>query len=119
MRPEGVVAAHARVRRAAEIQRGAELVRVAARGGVDDGMRPVDELELLVAPVRPLGALVRAVADRGRLRVQRLGGIGRGEVELDHLPVAFVRVVEVVEDVEEPVLKRELARMGGIGGHMA
>ena len=115
VRPEGVVAAHSRVRRAAEVEGGAELVRVAPRGGVDDRVRPVDELELLVAPVRPLGALVRAVADRGRLRVQRLGGIGRVEVELDHLPVAFVRVVEVVEDVEEPVLEGELARMRGVG----
>ena len=30
------------------------------------------------------------------------------EDELDHLPVALVRVVEVVERVEEPVLEREL-----------
>ena len=119
VRPEGVVAADPRVRRAAEVEGGAELVRVAAGGRVDDRVRPVDELELLVAPVGLLGALVRAVADRGRLLVQRLGGIGRVEVELDHLPVAFVRVVEVVEDVEEPVLERELARMGGVGRRRA
>ena len=118
VRPEGVVAAHPRVRRAAEVEGGAELVRVAARRGVYDRVRPVDELELLVTPVGLLGALVRAVADRRRLRLQRFGGIGRVEVELDHLPVAFVRVVEVVEDVEEPVLEGDLARMAGFGGHV-
>ena len=115
VRPEGVVAAHARLRRAAEVERGVVLVRVASGGGVDDGVRSVDELELVVAPVGALRALVGAVADLRRLRAQRLGGVVRVEVELDHLPVAFVLVVEVVEDVEEPVLERELARVRGVG----
>ena len=43
-------------------------------------------------------------------------GVRRVEDELDHLPVALVRVVEVVERVEEPVLERELARVAGIAG---
>ena len=83
--------------------------------GIDDGMRPVDDLELLVPPGRALGALVRAVADLDRLLRQRLGRVGGVEDELGHLPVALVGVVEVVEGVEEPVLERELARVAGIG----
>ena len=77
-----------------------------------DRMRAADELELVVAPVRPLGALVLAVADDRRPPLERLLGVGRVEDELDHLPVALVRVVPVVEDVVEPVLERELARAG-------
>ena len=42
---------------------------------------------------------------------RRVGGV---EDELRHLPVALVRVVEVVEGVEEPVLQRELAGVAGI-----
>ena len=57
-----------------------------------------------------------AVADGDRLAAERLARVGRVEDELDHLPVALVRVVPVVEDVEEPVLERELARIAGIGG---
>src|SRR5690348_5076885 len=48
--------------------------------------------------------------------MQRGLRIGRVEVELDHLPVALVRVVEVVEGVEEPELERDLPRIDGIGG---
>ena len=73
-------------------------------------MRPVDELELVVAPVGALGALVLAVADLDRLARERPRGVVGVEDELDHLPVALVLVVEVVEGVEEPVLERELAR---------
>ena len=79
-------------------------------------MRAVDDLELLVVvPGSPLGALVRAVPDLDRLLVERLLRVGRVEDELDHLPVALVGVVEVVEGVEEPVLQRELARRAGVG----
>ena len=42
---------------------------------------------------------------------QRLLGAGSVEEELDHLPVPLVLVVEVVEDVEEPVLQGEPGRM--------
>ena len=63
MRPDRVVAADARVGRAAEIERRGELVRMRAGRGIDDGMGPVDDLELLVAPGGALGTLVRAVAD--------------------------------------------------------
>ncbi len=87
-----------------------------AGGRIDDGVRAVDDLQLVLAPVRSLGALVRAVADVDRmLLVERGRGVGRVEDELDHLPVALVCVVEVVEGVEEPVLQRELARVGGVG----
>ena len=101
VRAAGVVAPDARVGRAAEVQRRRELVRVRAGRRVRDRMRPVDDLELLVAPRGALGALVRAVADLDRLLAERLGRVGRVEDELDHLPVALVRVVEVVEDVED------------------
>ena len=47
--------------------------------------------------------------------VDRLRGSRSVEVELDHLPVAFVRIREVVEDVEEPVLQREPSRPAGLG----
>jgi hypothetical protein len=79
-------------------------------------MRPAHQLQLGVIPGRPLGSLVLAVADLGRRLVQRLGGVGGLEVELDHLPVALVQVVPVVEDVEHPVLERELSRVARVGG---
>jgi hypothetical protein len=58
---------------------------------------------------------VLAVPDQRRPLAERLLRGRRVEVELDHLPVALVLVVEVVEDVEEPVLQREPARVRGIG----
>ena len=76
-------------------------------------MRLVDDVELVVVPARPLGAFVRAVADRDRLLPERLARVGRVEDELDHLPVALVGVVEVVERVEEPVLEGKLAGAAG------
>jgi hypothetical protein len=84
---------------------------------VDDRVRP-DALELRVVPRGPFRALVLAVADLERRPVQRLLHRRRGENELDHLPVALVQVVPVVEDVEEPVLEREPARVRGIARHM-
>ena len=58
-----VVAADALLGRAAEEQRLVEEVRVRAGRRVHDRMRPVDEVELVVAPGRPLRSLVLAVAD--------------------------------------------------------
>ena len=84
-------------------------------------MRAVDELELLVrlsSPLRALGAFVLAVADLGGGTAESVGRRPRVEDELDHLPVALVRVVPVVEDVVEPVLESELARVTGIRGHV-
>ncbi len=118
MRPDGVVAADARVGRAAEVERRGELVRVGARRRIHDGMRSVDDLELLVSPGRALGTFVRAVAHPDRILRQRLGGVGGVEDELRHLPVALVRVVEVVERVEEPVLQGELAGVRRVGCDM-
>ena len=114
-RPTRVVAADPLGAGAAEVERLAVEVRVRARRRMDDRMGAVDELELGVAPGRALAALVLAVADGGRRLRERLGGGGRVEVELDHLPVALVRVVPVVEDVVEPVLERELAGVAGVG----
>ena len=114
-RPARVVAADALRGGAAEIESLAVEVRVRPGRRMHDRVGAVDELELRVVPRRPFGALVLAVADRrGRLR-ERLGRGGGVEVELDHLPVALVRVVPVVEDVVEPVLERELPGVGGIG----
>jgi hypothetical protein len=70
---------------------------------------------LLVRPVGPLGPLVGAVADRGGLRRERGARVVGVEDELDHLPVALVGVVEVVERVEEPVLQRDLPRVSRLG----
>ena len=114
MRAAGVVAAHPRLRRAPEIERIGELVGMRAGPWIDDGMGVVGELEP-VAPVGMLGALVRAIADLDGLSGERRARIGRLEVELDHLPVALVQVVEIVVGVEEPVLERELPRMCGVG----
>jgi hypothetical protein len=75
------------------------------------GMGTVDALELVVVPSGALRPLVLAVADLSRRALKRLHRARRVEVELDHLPVALVQVVPVVEDVEEPVLEGELARM--------
>ena len=71
-----------------------------------DGVRAVDALELLVVPGRLLGALVLAVADLDGRPLQRLRRARGVEDQLDHLPVALVQVVPVVEDVEQPVLER-------------
>lgn len=81
-------------------------------------MRAADELELVVAPVGPLRPLVLAGADRLRLPRERLASVRRVELDLDQLPVALVRVVPVVEGVEEPVLEREAARPVGLRGHV-
>ena len=83
-------------------------------GRVDDRVGAI-ALELVVVPARPLAAVVLGVADPDRLLVQRLGGRGRVEDELDHLPVALVQVVELVEVVEEPVLEGELSRRVRLG----
>jgi hypothetical protein len=79
-------------------------------------MCAIDELELVVTPARALRALVLAVADLCRVGRQCVLGSRRREVQLDHLPVAFVLVVEIVEDIEEPVLQRELPRERALGG---
>ena len=118
MRPEREIAANAGLGRVPEVERLRELVRVRARRRIDDRVCAVDDLELLVAPGRLLGALVGAVADLGRWLRQRLSRIRGVEDELCHLPVALVRVVEVVEGVEEPVLERNLVRVVGILGNV-
>src|SRR5829696_5172196 len=99
---------------AADVERLVEEVGVGAGRGIDDGVPPVDELELLVVPVRGLAALMLAVPDRDRLLRERLARIPGLEDELNHLPVALVQVVPVVVDVEQPVLERELAGLAGI-----
>src|SRR5215218_4679038 len=81
-------------------------------------MCAANELELVVAPVSSLCALMRAVANRDRLGGERRAGVRGVEVELDHLPVALVKVVEVVENLEEPVLQRELPGMTRVGRDM-
>ena len=63
VRAAGVVAADALLGRAADVQRLVEEVRVRARGREDDRARTPTRCELVVAPVRALGALVLAVAD--------------------------------------------------------
>ena len=109
-----VVAADAFRARRSEVEGAAVEVRVRAGRRIDDRV-VADAIELRIVPGGALGALVLAVAGLGRLLLQRLGRGGRVEVELDHLPVAFVRVVPVVEDVVEPVLQRELAGPRGLG----
>ena len=78
-----------------------------AGGRVDDRPAAVDEPELLVVPLWLAGSFVLAVPDLDRILGQRSPRALGGEDELDHLPVALVQVVPVVERVEEPVLKRE------------
>ena len=93
----------------------AEEVRVRAGGRVDDGVRAVDELELRRRP-SPIALRPRAGCSRPRAaRVSASPAVDDVEVELDHLPVALVQVVPVVEDVEHPVLERELAGVAGVG----
>ena len=70
-----VVAADARLGGAPDVQGLRELVRVRARGGVDDRPDSVRELELLVAPVGALGPFVRAEADGLGLLVERLARV--------------------------------------------
>jgi hypothetical protein len=97
------------------VEAGGVVVGVRAERGVDDRVRSRDELELRVSPAGAFASLVLAIADERRLLPERLSRRRGVEVELDHLPVALVLVVEVVEDVEEPVLQCELARVRGIG----
>ena len=110
-----VVAADALLGRAPEEEPVAVEVGVRAGRRVDDRMGAVDEVELVVAPARLLRAFVLAVADAGRLLLERVARVRGVELELDHLPVAFVQVVPVVVDVEEPVLQRKPPRVGGLG----
>src|SRR5262249_36562861 len=102
-----VVASNSLRSASAEMEVRSEVVGVRAERGIDDGMSSADDRQLGVSPASAFGSVVLAEADQDRLRRQRLSRCGGVEVELDHLPVAFVLVVEVVEDVEEPVLKRE------------
>jgi hypothetical protein len=102
------------LRRAAQVEPFAEEVRMRSGRRVHHRMRGAEALELAVLPVGPLRALVLAVADLDRGTLQRLRGGRRVEDELDHLPVALVQVVPVVEDVEEPVLQRELVGESGL-----
>ena len=118
VRAARVVAADARLGGAPDVQGLRELVRVRARGGVDDRPDSVRELELLVPPVGALGPFVRAEADGLGLLVERLARVAGVEDEADHLPVALVQVVEVVERVEEPVLERELPRVCLVGRYV-
>ena len=115
VRAAGVVAADALLAGAADVEGRVEEVRVRAGGRIDDRPAPVDELELLVAPVRRLGALVLAVADGDGILAERLLGVVGVEEELDHLPVALVQVVPVVVGVEEPVLQRQLPGVRRVG----
>ena len=115
VRAARVVTADAFVRRAAEVERRAVEVRVRAGGDVDDGMGAVDELRASRRPRSPARRPRAGCSRPRRLLRQRLAGGGRVEVELDHLPVALVGVVPVVEDVEEPVLERELVGMRALG----
>ena len=118
MRTSGVVAADAFLRRPPDEQRGIEEVGVRPVGNEHDGMRAADDVELLVAPRGALGPFVLRIADLRRLPRERLLRVGGAEVELDHLPVALVRVPEVVEDVEEPVLQREAVGVAALGRDM-
>ena len=111
-----VVAADALGGAPAEEEPLAVEVRVRAGGRVHDRVRPADDLELVTAPLRAFGALVLAVADLDGRALQRFLGSVRVEDQLDRLPVALVQVVEVVEDVEEPVLEGELPRPVGLAG---
>ncbi len=77
-------------------------------------MRAVHDLELLVTPGGALCSLVRAVTDLDRILAEGIVRIVGVEDELGHLPVALVRVVEIVERVEEPVLEGELPGVTGI-----
>ena len=88
-----------------EPERIAVLVGVGAGGRIND-RTIVHELELLVAPRRHAPRLRASCTRPRRSGIERRRGVGRVEDELDHLPVALVRVVEVVERVEEPVLER-------------
>ena len=113
--PSGVVATNSLRGRAAEIERLTEEVRVRTGRDMHDRMGAVDELELAVIPARPLRTLVLAVADLDRTLVEGGRGSRCVEEELDHLPVAFVEVVPVVEGVEQPVLQRQLPRTPRLG----
>ena len=91
--------------------------RASRRPGTRPGA-PVDELELVIAPVRAFGTLVLAVADLDG-RACSASSECRVEDELDRLPVALVQVVEVVEEVEEPVLKASFPGRSGSGATWA
>ena len=85
-----------------------------ADGRIDDEPVPV-ALELEVVPVRRLAAGVLRKRDARGLLSQRFARRAGGELELDHLPVGLVGVVEVVEGPVEPVLERQLAGAARLG----
>ena len=112
-----VVAPEAFARTPAQIERAVEVVRVRARGVVDDGVRALP-LELGVGPIRPLAARVLGQVDLVRALPERFRRTRRVEVDLGHLQVTFVLVGEVVERVIEPVLDRQPAGKRRIGGEV-
>ena len=114
-RPARVVAAEPGALLAVpEVQGRAELARVRAGGHVDDRVASL-LLDLGVGPGMPLPACVLGVGDLRGLEPERLvGRVGR-EGELDHLPVALVLVVELVEEVVEPVLEGDSTHAGLVG----
>ena len=114
--PAGVVAADALGVAAHQVELGRRRSWPASRppGRRPGGCRPPAR-----ACRRPTRRARRSSAGcsppRRAARLSACAGRGGVEVELDHLPVALVLVVPVVEDVEEPVLERQLAGLAGLG----
>ena len=80
--------------------------------GVDDRAGPL-ALQLRGVPIGGLTPTVLREGNLDWLLTKGLLDAVRVEEELDHLPVTFMQVVEVIEVIEEPVLQRDtgLARL--------
>ena len=85
--------------------------------GLGDNGAVLDQLRVTLPAPALAPAMLREI-DLVRFTAQCRLGRGRVEVELDHLPVAFMLIAEVVEGVEQPILDCELARTLRIAGHV-
>ena len=91
---------------ATEVERRAVEGRMRAGGRVHHRVRALLS-QLRVRPLRRLTAAVLGVVGLIGARRDRLGDGARAEEQLQHLPVALMLVVEVVEVPVEPVLQRK------------
>ena len=85
-------------------------------GGIDD--RTVAFFfELVAIPIGGFAAAMLSKRDLVRFRIGRQRLLHRlvVELKLDHFPIAFMEIVEAIENVIKPILKREPidARFGG------
>ena len=113
-RCEGVVASEPGCCALPEPLRLCVVRRMRSRTRVDGDVSAFG-VQLGIRPHRDLGSLVLCERHACRSLRKRRFRVRRVEQQLDHLPVAFMLVVPVVEYPEEPVLQHHDAGVVGVG----